>query len=156
MTETTVQNAHSRRRPLLVLPVLAIVAGCMQVPQSPTAGPGPQNADPRVAAQVFNSACLESGPAFANTPAALATLPFTQNARTGTFYHNSQNMSVKLQGSPANACSIVFGTTANPAQTLVAFGQRLKAIAGDGNPNVLLDGSRGPDGKNYLIARFSR
>lgn len=156
MTDVTVQNAPKTAIKAIALCSALLVAGCATTPVSQNAGPGSVDADPALAAQIFNDVCLNGGPAFSAAPAAVATFPFTQSAGTGTYFHNTQNLSVKLIGTPANECSIVFAVSTDPVQKLVTFMETLNAIAPDDDSTVSLGDTRGPDGKTYLNARLSR
>ncbi|SEW28827.1 hypothetical protein SAMN04488515_2044 [Cognatiyoonia koreensis] len=155
MTARHVQNALSKLKALAILPVLAIATACTQVPQSPTAGPGPVDANPDTAAQIFNAMCLTQQPGFSGTAQAATKFPFTYNSTFGTYYHNEQNLSVKLIGNPVETCSIVFITPADANATLARFGQVLNAINPTDDSVVVVRASRSTDGKNLLNARLS-
>ena len=138
-------------KPLAILITFAALSACVGAPPvSPNATPGAQPADPRFAAQVFNDACVQTLPDFSGTPQAIAAYQMTQHARFGTYYHNQQNLSVKLIGQD---CSIVFGVAGDATSAIVAFGTVLNTLAPDPDINVLLDGSKGPDGLFYVNAR---
>ena len=79
------------------------------IPVSPTAGPGPATLAAFDAGVIFADVCLTRGPNFEDAVQGLSGFPFTQNANTGTFYHNRANLSVKVRPSQ---CSMVYGTKA--------------------------------------------
>lgn len=155
MTDTTVQKALPKLKALVALPLFAFVAACAQVPQSPTAGPGPVDASPDTAAQIFNAMCLTQKPGFGGTAQAATSFPFTYNSTFGTYYHNEQNLSVKLLGDPVQTCSIVFVTSADANATIARFGQVLNTINPTDNSNVGVSASPSSDGKYFLNARIS-
>jgi len=149
-------NANATKlRLLAVLPILALASACAQVPQSPTAGPGQTDASPDTAGQIFNAMCLTSGPDFAGAPQAAANFPFTYNTTFGTYYHNVENLSVKLLGDPTQTCSIVFVTPADPAAAFARMERVINTINPTDDSTVTVNASRTADGKNILNARIN-
>ena len=132
---------------LIGLFAITAMSACVgTAPVSPNASPGAQPASPRMAAQIFNDACVQTLPNLAGAPQAIAAYPMTQHATFGTYYHNQQNLSVKLIGAD---CSIVFEPNITPAAALVGFGI---AVGADTNP-VTIRLSPGPAGSSYINAR---
>lgn len=73
---------------------------------SVNAGPGSRPATRNSAVALFTDVCVATAPTFADAPAVLAKKPVLQNANTGTYYHQTYDMSVKITPS---GCSIVAG-----------------------------------------------
>jgi len=76
---------------------------------------GRQSADAIFTPLLFETVCLNYAPSFAGTPAQLEGMGLFQQATTGTYYHTSLNLSVKLlerNGKPV--CSMVFGSRDEP------------------------------------------
>ena len=115
---------------LAALPALALLAACAQPPSDPNAGPGATPASPAQAGALFSQVCIANLPRFAGAPATLAALPFTQRTSTGTYYHNSLNLSFSLS---YGDCSLVFFTTdTTPADEFVE-GAEQTGISGRGD-----------------------
>ncbi len=92
-------------------PVVAPIA------RSATAGPGSAYAKAEFAAQVLSDACIATRPSFDEGPAALAKLGgFVQNSKTGTYFHGSQNVSVKII---PGRCSMVMTAQPGTLQSVV-------------------------------------
>ncbi len=144
---------HANSLNMIAAASLVFLSGCAGTAESPNAGPGAQDADSAVAARIFYDVCVETLPTHDGAAAALANYPFTRHSTFGTYYHNVQNLSVKIVG---GQCSMVFATSSNPTQFIVAFGRSLDAIAqanGKTNVDVSLGGGPQPDGKFYANAR---
>lgn len=141
-------------RTALFAPALLALSACMAAPpESPTAVPGNTPVDPAVAAQLFAETCLATLPDHAGVPAVLAARPFTRNAATGTYYHDTLNLSFAQRGS---SCSMVFLTTdANPEDRFLA-GARAANVPARGQA----DFSTGPapppfDGQTVVRVRIN-
>ena len=77
------------------------------VPVSATAGPSARIVTPAFASEVIRTACIATRPDFRGTERALAQMGgFVQNARTGTYFSQTHDLSVKLI---ENRCSLVMG-----------------------------------------------
>ena len=83
----------------------ALLAACAAPPSSPNAGPGPVPAGGAAAGALFSQVCVANAGDLSGAASTLATLPFTQNANTGTYYHNRLNLSFNLA---RGECSLVF------------------------------------------------
>lgn len=132
---------------------LALLAACAGPPSSPTAGPNPTPANPATAGQVFGKACVQQLPRFGGTPAALANDPFTQRQSSGIYYHNAENLSLRLSATDRGpACSVTFGTNVAREAAVQGFGQAASAAAPGAQANIALDVGRGADGLLYFTA----
>ena len=130
--------------------LVAAASGCMQPSVSATAAPGAAPASPATAGQLFAKGCLQQLPSFAGTPAAIANDPITRRQSSGTYYHNTQNLSLKLL---PGYCSVVFGTTGNTDDVINAFGTAASAAAPGVQADITLDFTPGPEGLTYYNAR---
>lgn len=132
------------------------LVACAAPPVSDTAGPQLTPASPATAGQLFAKGCLQQLPRFSGTPGALATEPVTQRRSSGTYYHNAQNLSLKvLQTAEGPYCSVVFGTTGNDSQVINAFGQAASAAAPGVQADLIIDFTPGPDNTTYYNARVN-
>lgn len=103
-------------------------------PVSANAGPGPNDATPAQAAALFRQVCVDTVPSHAKARTALAALPFVQRQSTGTYYHNSLNLSFKLiADGPTPVCSLVFGATSDPTAAIKSAGKAGVRVSIDGN-----------------------
>ncbi len=145
------------RRALTILAASTLLlSACAQPPVSATAGPSTAPASPVTAGTLFAKGCLQQLPSFSGTPAALSTEPVTQRESSGTYYHNSQNLSLKVvQTSEGPYCSVVFGTTGNSDQVINAFGTAASQAAPGLQANLILDFVPGPDNTTYYNARVN-
>lgn len=111
-------------------------------PQAVFQRPGFRAVTGAQAVTFFRDVCVNTAPDFARLPAVLATMPVTQNTRSGTYYHRRFDMSAKL--TPAG-CSVVAGgsITAQDARAAEALSERVTARA----PIPF-------EGRNYLSATF--
>lgn len=139
---------------MLIIASLVLLGACAAPPVSETAGPQPGPTSPATAGKLFAKGCLQQLPAFAGTPAALATEPVVQRRDTGTYYHTSQNLSLKVvQTTAERYCSVVFGTTGGTDAVINAFGTAASAAAPGLQADLILDYTAGPDGLTYYNAR---
>ena len=139
---------------MLLIASLALLGACAAPPVSDTAGPQLAPASPATAGKLFAKGCLQQLPAFSGTPAALATEPVTQRRDTGTFYHNSENLSIKVvEVEGARFCSVVFGTTGSTSAVINAFGTAASAAAPGVQADLAIDFTGGPEGVTYYNAR---
>ena len=130
------------------------LAACTQPPVSDDAIPGAEPANPATAGALFANGCLRALPDFAGTPAALASEPVTQRRASGVYYHNTQNLSLKLVRTTAGTqCSVVFGTPLSEAQAVAAFGAAARAAAPTTTADVEITVTPGPGGLTYYNAR---
>jgi len=134
---------------------LASLAACATPPSSPTAAPGPNPADPAMAGRLFAETCMATAPQFAGLAAAMASYPMTQNAGTGTYYHNTQDLSVKRVGTGANgSCSIVLGSNASHADMASAFAGAIDATNPSDGTTITLQAAGQFNGRSILNARI--
>ena len=92
---------------LVLFPLSACADVAVGIPVSPNAVPGPAFMPSQEAGMIFAKACLSSGPNFEDAAEQLAAYPFTLHAITGTYYHNTANLSVRAA---PESCSLVFAT----------------------------------------------
>ncbi|MCF2869583.1 hypothetical protein L0664_00770 [Octadecabacter sp. G9-8] len=104
-----------------------------------TVGPGSQPATAQDAINNF-AVCINSAPTFAQAPQQLRALPFTQNSNTGTWYHQTLNLSINVSG---NRCSMVFGS--NEERELLGLALAVGSTEGNGqgNANIGVDPNTG-------------
>ncbi|WP_415921487.1 hypothetical protein [Tateyamaria sp. SN6-1] len=93
--------------------------GSQGILRSDTAAPGPQSTAPAFAGNVLRSACIDTQPDFDGASQALARIGgFVQSAKTGTFFHQRYDLSVKVV---SGRCSMVAGASGS-ARQLKALG----------------------------------
>lgn len=101
-------------------------ARVVNVAFDPNSNLGSADPSPAFVAQVFDTVCLKTRPTYQGADAALTSLGFAP-AGTGTYFDGRHNMSVKLLGTPANACSIVWGVANDPADHLTGYRDAMMA-----------------------------
>ncbi len=136
-------------RQILLPLAFATLAACQTTTggvASPNAEPGTASVEPADAALLFASVCAETGASHDAASAQLATLPFRQNSRTGTWYHQNLNLSFKLvTDGGGQACSMVVGAKSDPTLMLAA--------TASGNPvSISVRDAGRIDGANYYQA----
>jgi hypothetical protein len=95
---------------------------CADITTPPNPAPGNQPASPVEAGRVFAKDCLQTLPDFATIKTALAGEPFTIHSTFGTFYHNQQNLSIKVVPTPEGAnCSNVLSSATAAEQIIQSF-----------------------------------
>lgn len=133
---------------------ILLATACSQPPVSADAAPGAQPANPTTAGALFAKGCLATLPDFAGTPAALASQPVTQRQASGVYYHNTENLSLKVVRTTAGAyCSVVFGTPLGESKAIAAFGAAARAIAPTTTADVEITVTPAPGGLTYYNAR---
>ena len=83
-------------------------AGCTDIsgiPQSATASPGKNLISAEAAGRLFAETCLATAPNFKHVAQEISGKPFVQHSESKTYYHTSDNLSVKVSG---YGCSLVF------------------------------------------------
>ena len=110
------------RRVFLVIGLSIGLSGCVET-QPPaqtsrsTVVPGTHPVDPDTAVSILSDICVDTLPRFAKAPAVLAKMPFQQHPQTGTYYHRSLDLSIKLHSDKGRKiCSMVFASKDDPAQ----------------------------------------
>lgn len=99
---------RAARRFAFAAVALALVPGCADTSQTPkTTSPqvGGQLVNPAEAGVLFAHACIKTRPDFRGMPNALVGQPWVQNSATSTYFHQKQNLSLKVHGAE---CSMVF------------------------------------------------
>ena len=139
-------------RSALSLIALLFLPACVSgTPVSTTAAPGAQDTNPQEAGRIFAAMCINTLPDYAGAAEAAAAFPLTQSASTGTYFHNSQNLSFKLTG---DSCSMVAGTaSSDPVAFIVDTMRSASDAATYLDADVTIGERMGPDGKFYLTAR---
>lgn len=146
----------ARLRWLIASATLAALGACAGPPVSDTAGPQLAPASPATAGQLFAKGCLQQLPRFSGTAAALAAEPITQRRDSKIYYHNAQNLSLKVvQSDQGQFCEVVFGTTGSSDQVIAAFGQAASATAPGVQANLIIDFVPGPDNTTFYNARVN-
>ena len=136
---------------------ICLSAGCTaipgEIPVSATAGPGPNVLSAFDAGVIFADAFLIRGANFEDHRQGLAGFPFTQNSATGTFYHNTANLSVKVTDAQ---CSMVYVANASNdaeidnAVSGLAQGSR-SALQGLPAPRgINVTSTAGPQGQRFF------
>ncbi len=138
-------------RSLTAALALLTVTACAAPPVSPTAGPNPTPANPATAGALFGAACVQQLPGFSGTAAVLASNPVTQRQASGIYYHNDQNISVRLRNSSSGpACQVTFGTNVARTQAVETFFTAASAAAPGARADIVQDVARGADGLLYF------
>ncbi len=105
-----------RPMPLCLAIGISLLSACDETSttatSTPTAvGPGPYAVNVIDAAVMFGRVCAQSYPSLSKARAAVLELPFVQDPRTGTYFHQNLDLSFKLtDSSGAKFCSMVFGS----------------------------------------------
>ena len=102
---------------------------------------------PYDAGVIFADVCLTRGSAFQNAREGLQGFPFTQNAATGTFYHNTRNLSVKVTD---KTCSLVFATDKSINDTVRELAKGSASLAPQPPQGVKVTSSKAADGNTYF------
>ncbi|WP_220801417.1 hypothetical protein [Roseobacter sp. OBYS 0001] len=128
--------------------VLAGCAGSPRVAQSPNAQPGSELLPPSFAGNFFTEVCLTTAPSFEKVPQAIASDPFVQDQKTGTYFHKFANLSIKVSD---YGCSLVFKSVLSIDETvaeLAAGTTKNAANWGVEIPrNIEVTSNPSPDGK---------
>jgi hypothetical protein len=130
---------------------LLALSGCMPatdtISASPTAGPGAAFMSPYDAGVIFADVCLTRGARFERAREGLVGFPFTQNTRTGTYYHNTANLSVKV--SP-QSCSMVYGTRQDTDAAKRGLAQGTASVIATPPAGISVTSRNLPDGVTYF------
>lgn len=102
-------------------------------------GPGSEQVDGFAAAAILGDVCVATAPSFRNAPAVMAKMPFRQHPGTGTYYHQTLDLSVKLL---PKRCSMVFTSKDEPSQLGIAIATSA-AMAGQSTGSMGLDPDTG-------------
>ncbi|MBW6418993.1 hypothetical protein [Celeribacter sp. PS-C1] len=102
------------------------LTACVDGTTSPTTSgpvaPSSKSVDLTGAVTLFQSVCLDGAASPAKAKAAIDGLPMRQHPETGTYYHNSLNLSFKLiQDDGVSTCSMVFASRDPAGQLAIAF-----------------------------------
>ena len=111
------------------------------IQRSPNAGPGARPISVARAEEVLTDLCVRQAPAFGGTEAEAASHGFVLNTVYGTFYHPSENLSVKLV---RGDCSMVFASNDDP----VALEQALTSLDAQGS-SIQFEQRHYVDGTQY-------
>lgn len=95
---------------------------CADITTPPNPARGNQPASPVEAGRVFAKDSLQALSDFATIKTALAGEPFTIHSTFRTFYHNQQNLSIKVVPTlEGGNCSIVVGSATAAEQIIQSF-----------------------------------
>ncbi len=136
----------------LVIALSLGLIGCVETQPpaqtSPSAVvPGTHPVDSASAMSLISDICVDTLPRFANAPAVLAKMPFQQNPQTGTYYHRSLDLSIKLHTDKGRKiCSMVFVSKDDPAQLALLI--PIAASSQGGGNKILV----GPDMSQSAVA----
>lgn len=112
---------HKQVIALLSSLLLTMACETQSVSTPPTkaiASPGSKSVTWQEAVSFFEI-CEDSAPSFANAASMLRDRSFAQNPKTGTWYHPTLDLSVKV--SPGATCSMVFSSRSNPVELSLAM-----------------------------------
>lgn len=99
--------------------------------------PGTGYVGTSIAMSLFQDACLETMPTFKFENTELAKSMFRQNPKTGTYYHQNLDLSVKVQKVGAGkACSMVFSSKEEPSQLAIGMSLLPATVSGSSNPTI--------------------
>ena len=133
------------------------LAGCVgsdtQVSSKPNAGPGTQFTTPVEAGRIFAKACVLTEPTFKGAEKALLTYPITHSSTTGTYYHNSDNLSVKVH---QGTCSLVFGANKSTDAVIDGLARGSMSVAPELPRDIDITSHKGPDGVTYFRLGLER
>lgn len=109
------------------------------ISRSANAGPGARGVSSDRATQIFAELCVRHAPGFGGTEVSAAANGFVQNAGTGAYYHQQDNLSVKLTD---GRCSMVFSSKENA----IALESAFEKVNSNGrkitfSPGFVVDGS---------------
>lgn len=130
--------------------VLALAA-CAEVvdptPVSQNASPGASLMSPYDAGVIFADVCLTRGPKFEQAAEGIEGFDFTQNAQTGTYYHKTVNLSVKVRKSE---CSMVYATKAATDAAVTGLAQGTASVISSPPPGITVTSQQGPEEITYF------
>lgn len=137
---------------------LATLTACVEptttaAPSSATfTGPGSDQVSMTEALAIYDTVCIKNAPGFAGSKTPLGAMPFQQNPATGTYFHKTLDLSVKLEG---NACSMVFASPEPAGMLGIAFATQVGAGSGNTNLDIGMDPTsgmtmtQGPSGTSF-------
>lgn len=133
--------------------LLLTLSACAEPAENTQVAPGQLAASGNAAGTIFAQTCLGTGPQFASLPQAAANLPMTQSPQSGTYFHNTLDISVARTGQGSSGrCSIVFGTAGEPVAEMDDFGRVVRTTAPDREAAVTLRLADQINGRNYIHA----
>jgi len=121
-------------------------SGTSTLARSASAGPGSKPVTSSTAVNYFTALCGQTDKSRANVETAAAANGFVQNTSTTTYYHQQNDLSVKLTD---GVCSIVFVSKDNPSAVRSAF----DSLSGSLGPVSFRDGGV-IGGEHYYNARI--
>ena len=137
-----------------ILSILPIIGACSTVPQnpqfigeSPAAGPGEAYMQPYDAAVIFADTCLIRGSGFEEALEGLRVHNVTRNSTTGTYYHNTANLSVKVT---PQECSLVFATKQDKSEVIQELAEGTVSMIPTPPRNISVTSRDLPDGNTYF------
>ncbi len=122
-----------------------------KIPVSRSAGPGQSVMSGYDAGVIFANTCLVRGPNFDNYAYGLRVHDVTRNEVTGTFYHNTANLSVRVAD---GQCSLVFFSDASTDNVVSQLADGTLSIIAPVPRNISVTSRAAPsgDGRYYRMA----
>ena len=162
MEVSKTSQAEARRGAMcrLVLSMTCLVAlgACMDganptsdapkaIPVSASAAPGAAFMSPYDAGVIFADACLIRGPFFENAVEGLRVHSMTQSASSGTYFHNTKNLSVKAT---KVSCSLVFASKASVDTTVAELARGTASVVRTPPKGISVTSRVASDGLRYF------
>ena len=133
------------------LGVFLVVGACATVAQtiseSPAAGPGEDYMEPYDAGVIFADTCLIRGSGFEDALEGLRVHNVTRNSTTGTYYHNTANLSVKVT---SQECSLVFATRVDKSEVISGLAKGTVSMIPNPPRSISVTSHEMDDGKTYF------
>jgi hypothetical protein len=149
--EKVVKGVRWVRSALIFLGLLLVTGACATVPQtipeSPAASPREAHIQPYDAGVIFADTCLIRGSSFEDALEGLRVHNVTRNSRTGTYYHNKFNLSVRVT---PKECSLVFATREDKSDVIRGLAEGTVSIIPTPPPGVSVTSRELPDGNTYF------
>lgn len=99
-------------------PAVVDAPATVELVRASNIGPGPQSVSADRAAAYFTSMCDAADRGRSSLEAVAAQNGFAQNSATSTYYHQKEDLSIKLVGS---SCSIVFTSKDDPSRVVATM-----------------------------------
>ena len=122
-------------------------AGPASIPFNNTAGPGAGFMAPFDAGVIFADSCLVRGTRFQDAVEGLRVHNFTHNPQLGTYYHNTNNLSVKVT---ADTCSMVFASKKQIDETVADLAKGTASIISKPPRSISVTSHAANDGLRYF------
>ncbi|MGB3148802.1 MAG: hypothetical protein WBA91_13750 [Paracoccaceae bacterium] len=122
-------------------------------PRFETVKPGPNAVEALDALMIFDRVCVETHPSLARAEKAVRAMPFQQNPASGTYYHRTLDLSIKLVKENKGACSMVFVSTEKERLGITLLFAAAVSTTGSVGVDVEADAatSTGPGNSEFVI-----